>query len=469
MKIVVAGAGAGKTTSMAQVVLDRLKEVVDGRIIYVITYTNAARDRIREKIIELNGKIPKQLFIETSHAFLLREFIFPFHHLLYEQQFIRVSQIKLSDNARYKGVKIKELSGNKIIHVEKVTETAKWIVHKKSKDKKETKEKRKKILKIISRYLDSVFIDESQDMDQHLAEIVEVLDNIGINMYLVGDPKQDLRGRNAFKQLISQYEQNVEYISKNHRCPISHVHLANTYISKEEQQIPQTDAIGKLDFVFESDVEINNFFNDESWDYAFIYKKNERFRTHANDKNIAEKNLTYELNSLLKKSLIDEREVDKYVYYLKKSILKNLVKINIFELFSRLENLLSIKLTSQDKGKLADVLKMNHETPATEGILVHSIDSIKGLEGNKCLFILTTDLAPYFFDEKQNQNKMLNYLYVALTRAKEELFFLITNEVENRYSKEAINKYFEEIISMKVTQSNVAKSYIAATLNDLEE
>lgn len=69
MKIVVAGAGAGKTTSMAQLVLDKLEEVNTGKFIYVITYTNAARNRIREKIIELNGCIPNQLFIETIHVF----------------------------------------------------------------------------------------------------------------------------------------------------------------------------------------------------------------------------------------------------------------------------------------------------------------------------------------------------------------------------------------------------------------
>lgn len=47
MNIVVAGAGAGKTTSMAQKVFERCNEITDQRIIYVVTYINAARDRIR--------------------------------------------------------------------------------------------------------------------------------------------------------------------------------------------------------------------------------------------------------------------------------------------------------------------------------------------------------------------------------------------------------------------------------------
>ena len=53
----------------------------------------------------------------------------------FDQQFIQVSQYKLSDNPRYKAIKIKDLEANKIIHVEKVTERAKWIVCKKTRDK----------------------------------------------------------------------------------------------------------------------------------------------------------------------------------------------------------------------------------------------------------------------------------------------------------------------------------------------
>ncbi|MDE9753469.1 UvrD-helicase domain-containing protein [Staphylococcus delphini] len=50
MRIIVAGAGAGKTTSMAEEVLNRYEKIKDGKIIYVITYTNAARDHIRKKL-----------------------------------------------------------------------------------------------------------------------------------------------------------------------------------------------------------------------------------------------------------------------------------------------------------------------------------------------------------------------------------------------------------------------------------
>ncbi|MEK4974713.1 UvrD-helicase domain-containing protein [Niallia sp. FSL R7-0648] len=439
MKIVVAGAGAGKTTSMAQIVLERLKEVTDQKIIYVVTYTNAARDRVREKIVELNGTIPKQLFIETLHAFLLREFIFPFHHLIFEQQYTKVAHIQLSDNAGFKASKIKELATNKFIHVEKVTETAKWIICKKSGDRKINKEKREKVLSIVTRYLDSVFIDEAQDMDKHLVGIMGVLNERGIKIQLVGDPKQDLRGRNAFKELITCNKEHVTYIPDNHRCPISHVILANHFVTSEEKQTPQSDIFGKLNYAFESSVEVSRFITSSDWDYVFIYNKNEKFMTHTNDTNLAEQSLTYELSSLVKRSNVKESERDKFVYIIKKAIMKDLDRIGNFAIFNSLERYLSVSLTRQDKGKLGAALDLNREVPKEEGLLVNSIDSVKGLEGNKCLFLLTTELAPYFFGENKEQNKMLNYLYVALTRSKEELMIMVTKEVEEKYGRDFIN------------------------------
>lgn len=445
MDIIVAGAGAGKTSSMARMVLDRYKGVTDGKIIYVIAYTNAAKDSIRKKIVELHGSIPNQVFIETSHAFLIREIIFPFNHLLFDQQFIQVSQYKLSDNPRYKAIKIKDLEANKIIHVEKVTERAKWIVCKKTRDKKITREKREKILGIISRYLDSVFIDEAQDIDEHFAEIIKMLDSKGIKMYLVGDPKQDLRGRSIFKEIVYTYKHRTEFIANNHRCPILHVNLANQYILEEERQIPQTSELGLVSFEFESQVSKDDFINPNNWDYVYIYKKNERFQTHVYDEG-KEQNINYELKLLVGKSKVKKHEVDKTVYLLNKIIFDTLDQTNSnIPIFKIVEKHLDIKLEPQDMGKLGGALNLLREVPTGGEILVNSIDSIKGLEGDRCLFVLTTDLAAYLFKEKSDQNKMLNYLYVALTRAKKEIVFLITLEVESKYGKDALIEKFTEI------------------------
>jgi superfamily I DNA/RNA helicase len=446
MRIVVAGAGAGKTTSMAQKVLRRLTEVTDRKIIYVITYTNAARDGIRKKIVKLNGFIPNQVLVETSHAFLLREIIFPFHHLIFDDQYTIASQIKLPDNPRFKALKLKELKENKMIHVEEVTKIAKWIISGKSKESKEVKLKRERILSIMKRYLDSIFIDEAQDMDENLAKIIEVLDNKKINLYLVGDPKQDLRGRNEFRKLIKKYKDQVEYRIENYRCPILHVKLANHYVSDEEKQEPQTLKNGEINFVFESDIDVASFIKDNNWDCVYIYKKNDRFMTHDEDIHKNEQNLSYELMQLIRRTDIKESEVNQYIYILKKSILKVIHKWTNSQIFKILEDMLSIKLTNRDMGKLGEVLNHNRFSQKYDGILVKTIDRVKGLEGERCIFILTKDLVPYLIGEKIDQNKMLNYLYVALTRAKEKLILLVTTEVEVKYSKETINKKLNALL-----------------------
>ena len=451
MRIIVAGAGAGKTTSMAKMVQERLGQITNGKIIYVITYTNAARDRIRELIIKLYGVIPKQIHIETLHVFLLREIIFPYHHLLYGLRLNKISLIKLSNNPRFKASKIKELRENKMIHVEQVTEIARWIVFKKTGDDKTVQRNREKIKAIITRCLDSVFIDEAQDMDEHLVKIIEVLNKIGVFITLIGDPKQDLRGRNSFKGMIKTYKQDVQYVTVNHRCPISHVLLANKYIPEQEKQIAESNEVGELLFVYESDIKCSSFYESTSWDQLFILKKTRRFITHEDDNRHIEHNLEYELKQLVKKVLLNSNEIDRMVYKIKSKVLADL-KSNNFVIFRTIEGILNIKLDSRDMGKLNEAINLLRKPPKQTDIFVSSIDRVKGLEGKKCLFFVTCDIAAYLVGEKKEDNKVKNYLYVGLTRSRHTLAFLITQEVEKKYGKNVIGEFFE---SLKINQGNV--------------
>ena len=45
-----------------------------------------------------------------------------------------------------------------------------------------------------------------------MKKILEVFDELGIDIILFGDPKQDIHGRNCFRQLIEQngYDQQKE-------------------------------------------------------------------------------------------------------------------------------------------------------------------------------------------------------------------------------------------------------------------
>ena len=58
MKITVAGAGAGKTTTMAETIIELHRRLNSKRIIYCITFTNNATRCIEEKLINYYGIIP---------------------------------------------------------------------------------------------------------------------------------------------------------------------------------------------------------------------------------------------------------------------------------------------------------------------------------------------------------------------------------------------------------------------------
>ena len=77
-------------------------------------------------------------------------------------------------------------------------------------------------------------------------------------------------------------------------------------------------------------------------------------------------------------------------------------------------------------------------TSSPKGISVKSIEAIKGLEHDRCLFILTTDLVPYLMEEKTEDNGTKHLLYVALTRSRDDLSILVTREVEERYSRDQL-------------------------------
>ncbi|AME06596.1 AAA family ATPase [Bacillus siamensis] len=446
MKIVVAGAGAGKTTTMAEEVLTRYGELKDGKIIYVITYTNAARDHIRNKITEQHGSIPTQIKVKTAHAFLLQEIIFPFHHLLYGQLYSGVSAINLPDNHTYKTKKLKELREKNIIHVEEVTKIARYVVNGKSTDRKVVKDRRLKVISIIKKYLDSIFIDEAQDMDADLSRIIKTFYINEFYLYIVGDPKQDLRGRSELRQLISSYPHFVKYKKENYRCPRSLVKLSNKYVPKEESQEYQKEEEGSIHYLFEKDINISNFFDNETFEYIYIYQKNERFITSDKDRDTHKNLLEYELKCLFKKIDCAENHVEKRAFVLLRWVQKNIIVKNNWGIVNGISDLLSLELSSQDKARMIAALDLNREILFKEGIIVDSIDKVKGLEGDRCLFILTTELAEYFFQNKTKQNKMANYLYVALTRAKKELFILITMEVEERYGRQWIENKLKALL-----------------------
>ena len=105
------------------------------------------------------------------------------------------------------------------------------------------------------------------------------------------------------------------------------------------------------------------------------------------------------------------------------------------------------KLSNQQYAKVKDALCVAQVTTSSK-YDVCSIESIKGLEGDRCLFILTSELAPYLFLDKTAENKIKNALYVALTRSKENLVILVCKDVEATYDQSSIKDHFSKLMTI---------------------
>ena len=446
MKIIVAGAGAGKTTKMADMVMERYQKIDTHKNIYVITYTNSAKEAIKEKIEKTYGNIPSKVFIETIHSFLLNELIYPFHHLLYEEIYISASQIKLPDNPAFKNVRIKELKESGIIHVDKVTETSKWIVCGKSNDRKKIKLERKKVKDFLLNYMDSIFIDEAQDMDANLSTVIIELTSLGVHFQIVGDPKQDLRGYGVFNKMIEQFPKKVIYEDINYRSPATHLELSNLYVEKNQIQQANSTVDGTIKYIFQNDINIKEFLELNKFDHVYIRTKNKLFSTNKSQKILLKENLLYELEKIFKTKSEQREKVKLWSFQAKKVILNKLDSKSNYQILDRISKVIKRRLSPQEYARLNECFdKIREQNKVKDNILVKSIDRVKGLEGDNCLFILTTDLAPYLFKEKQDANKMNNYLYVALTRSKNTLIILATKELEEKYGRQELIQRFKSL------------------------
>ena len=84
-----------------------------------------------------------------------------------------------------------------------------------------------------------------------------------------------------------------------------------------------------------------------------------------------------------------------------------------------------------------------------DGILVSSIDAVKGLESEKCLFILNENTLKYFFSEnletEKYHNKIWKKIYVALTRSSCELIFVLDKDLLPKQDLLLLKTKFEKL------------------------
>lgn len=448
MQINIAGAGAGKTSKMADLL--RCIDIPDGKVVFCIAFTNSAVENIEKKYIRKYGRIPENIKISTIHSFLYQELIQPYYYFLYSKHYKRLSTIPLSTIPAYKNKKIAELESQDILHIDRIPERAKWVVHKKTGDTKGLCDKRNHVLNSMKMYCHSILVDEAQDISEDIKTVIDCLDSIGIEMILYGDPKQDIRGGGHFQKLVES-NPNPNYIQECFRCPQIHLNISNTLADKEQQQFASSEnAAGSIHIAFESDIDVPSYIDQNEFGLCYISKKTQRFNTHTGKVDTRIDSLFYEVQKATAKKWSakkTELEINRAAYYVAERMLMDYdisndsaAEINKWKnagLFDNLDKSEYAQMNTTFKKEYTDISQVS---------LISSIESIKGLEAENCLFILTTDLAPYLFQQKVVENKTKHLLYVALTRSLKDLTILITMEVEDKYRKENIINILSQIM-----------------------
>ena len=284
MKISIAGAGAGKTTSMAETIIKLRSDIEDYKKIFCITFTNNAVECINKKLQNHYGNIPNNIVVSTIHSFLYQEFIRPYYYLLFDKQYKRISITELPSDLVYKNSAIGRLESKNVLHQTVIPERAKWVIAKKSNDTKGIKEKRNIVKNTFKSYCGAICVDEAQDIDNDMFEIIKSLHNLGIEIVLMGDPKQDLKGHKCLRKLVETYPDTVEYLTLCHRCPQRHLVISNLVVSDMEKQHSKKDN-GSVDICFASDKNITELLLEKNFDLKYISQRQNIYETHINEKN----------------------------------------------------------------------------------------------------------------------------------------------------------------------------------------
>lgn len=447
MIVNVAGAGAGKTTKMADIIMNY--DIPDGKVVFCIAFTNAAADNIKEKVAGKLGSIPSNIRVSTIHSFLYQELIEPYYYFLYGKQFGNLSVIELPLNNSYKNAKLLELERDNILHISKIPEKAKWVTYQKSRETKATRETRKRIMSLFSSYCAAIFVDEAQDISKDICDILSSLENAGIEITLYGDPKQDVKGFGCFRSIIDN-SSDVTYISECYRCPQAHLDLSNTLAGDQEKQVATKDnVVGSIEFAFESDIaDIKGFMKASDYGLCYISQKHAQFHTHSvNERDEHFETLRHEVFRAMEekwKGVLAEIEINRGAYYVTEIMLENYQQSGDAgnQVAKWVEAGAFDRLGKQQYAQMVSAFPVK-ETETDDAVVVRSIEIVKGLEAERCLFILTPDLAPYLFRTKISDNKTSHLLYVALTRSKKHMTILISRKVESTFPKSFIFDYMK--------------------------
>lgn len=212
--MIIANAGSGKTNTLVRRAINQAKQIHSWQNIAIISFTNKSADDVLKKVKQLNGN---QIVAMTFHSFLL-------HYVLSFDKHFRNKKVGFSFTKNNKSKNIEEwidkVDSNQIMtgSVNSINDYLfEYSIY---------------LLKnnfYIRKYLKSkfqaIYIDEAQDNNVLQYEIVELFLSFGIQIVLVGDPKQTIykfRGADSKKFINMKnnqhFQDHIYELSQNFRC-----------------------------------------------------------------------------------------------------------------------------------------------------------------------------------------------------------------------------------------------------------
>lgn len=242
-KLIIAAAGAGKTTSLVEEAYGSKENVL------ITTFTEENEMEIYDKFIKKYGYVPAHITIQTWFSFLLQHGVKPYqgacHKIMFERQ---INGIMLVN--QQSGLKYKFRQGRKEVPVYYSEETefelhyftkdmmlytdklAKFVIRANEKSKGN-------VIDRISRLFPTIYIDEVQDLAGYDLEIVKELYHSGANVICVGDLRQvtyythSERKNKSYKHgMIKQYVLN-ECFASDH-IDIDEISLAKSHRNNKQ-------------------------------------------------------------------------------------------------------------------------------------------------------------------------------------------------------------------------------------------
>lgn len=458
-QIQIAGAGAGKTYTLTEKILVRHHKKDNDKIIYAISFTNYAKRNIEQRVAELNnGLMPSDICIETVHSFLLNEIIYPFSQYYFGKAFSKATSMKLPIEIKLQKYQLKRVNERGIIHNSQVFNKAKQMI---VDGKGETKAKHRKkelIIEYLQASVDALFIDEAQDLDADALTLFGKLSE-SIYAYIVGDPKQSIKYPKDFREFTERIRENnsvFHMLSPNtitRRMPECHLRISNLFCPADERQTTISDVKGEIYYLYSTDEKFLKLY--ESFDFLkalmYIRQETDTFTTQDSKSVFS---LEESVREKLLEKINSDYDSDAFVKSIEKYFINLTLKKGEKGAIQSFTKHFGITLENNEYAKLINDLKIENKE---KKLKVKSIDKIKGLENELCMFIMDNTMLEYLFGKKQETNKEMMRLYVALTRSKSDLILVIDKLSIKKFTDKQIEKGFSELNIPYVTMEYIEK------------